>query len=621
MHGGYWPPFGVFEMANRKNSNPAFGTNGPACPKCGSSMSLKNGKYGMFWGCDKWRETRCNGLVNMKGTGNGYRQVAAPVARPTSIAQRKGSKQQEAIWNWMQTGSGHAVVHARAGCGKTFTLLQGAIRFDLLKTKMVYLAFNSSIARECLGKSPAALEVKTMNAYGHQLLIASKTVRSGVQVSRDKYSNLFNEKFPPQTENEIRSQGSNARKAAKLVELSMNYMLPCVSAKGAVTIEKKQLELVATKHGVEFDDASDEARVMSAVPSLIEKGMNIFSVITFEEQMWMPIVHNLVFPKQDWVLVDEAQDLNKLKQVFAMKALQKATRCLAVGDINQAIYGFMGADAASMKTTAEMLAEKDKVSEFKLNRTFRCGKAIVAFCQTWVPDFEADESNPEGLIVETDDTTAENDGLFKPGTMAVCRLNAPIVKIAYRLIGKGIPVHFIGRDFGKSIVGLIKALNPTSVIDLYARVEAYLTKERARLNSKKKKGRDIDNELENLEDRTSCVLVFAGKMDKNASICELISTIEGFFRVNEEENGNSKEAQNAVRLSSIHRAKGLECDTVLWLYPEIELRVSTEEQQQQEDNLRYVASSRAINTLILVRKDPNGVNGDVRDSHDGHEEE
>jgi hypothetical protein len=57
------------------------------------------------------------------------------------------------------------------------------------------------------------------------------------------------------------------------------------------------------------------------------------------------------------------------------------------------------------------------------------------------------------------------------------------------------------------------------------------------------------------------------------------------------------------------------------LYPEIELRVSTEEQQQQEDNLRYVASSRAINTLILVRKDPNGVNGDVRDSHDGHEEE
>ena len=607
---------------NSKTSNPSFGTNGPACPKCGASMSLKNGKYGMFWGCDKWRETRCNGLVNMKGTGSNYRQYTKPVDRPTTITLREGSAQQEAIWDFMLNGSGHGVVHARAGTGKTFTLLQGAARADLDKTRMVYLAFNASIAKECLAKSPAQLSVKTMNAYGHHILISSKTVRSGVPVSRDKYSNLFNEKFPPQTEEEIKSQGSNARKAAKLVELAMNYFIAKVSAKGSVSVVKDELLGLAAKHGVEFDNEADEARVCGAVPHLIEKGMAITSVITFEEQMWMPVIFNLPFPKQDFVLVDEAQDLNKLKQVFVLKALHKDTRCILVGDPYQAIYGFMGADAASIDNTCALLREKGgQVSEFKLTRTFRCGKAIVEYCNQWVADFEADASNPDGLIVQTDETTAENDGLFQPGSMAVCRLNAPLVKMAYRLISKGIPVHFIGRDFGKSIVGLIKALNPTSIIDLYARVEAYLAKERARLQSKKKKGRDVENELENLEDRTNCVLVLAGKVDKNASICELISTIESFFRVNEEENPNSKEAQNAVRLSSIHRAKGLECKTILWIYPEIEFRGLSGEALQQETNLRYVAASRAIETLILVGKDPNAVHGDVRDSHDGHEEE
>jgi len=36
------------------------------CPKCGSGMTLKNGKYGDFWGCMKYPVNGCKGAVNAK---------------------------------------------------------------------------------------------------------------------------------------------------------------------------------------------------------------------------------------------------------------------------------------------------------------------------------------------------------------------------------------------------------------------------------------------------------------------------------------------------------------------------------------------------------------------------
>lgn len=546
----------------------------------------------------------------MKGTGTRYSRPN-PVERTETIKLVKGSKQQEAIWAYLGEGKGHIVVHALAGTGKTFSLLQGLARQDLKSKRAIYLAFNSAIKDEMLSKSPSSLMVKTMNAYG--LSVVASNGHKGIQSTRDKYSNLFNELCPPQSEKEMMGQGQCARHCAKLIALAQSYMLVKVTGKKA-NVDKKDLLALAEKHDVCFQNQFDEERVYNAVSPVLSKGMNIFNVLSFEDQLWMPIVHNMQFDRFDIVAVDEAQDLNAVQHELVARASQHG-RAIVVGDENQAIYGFRGADSDSINTLSKKLETTGKeVKHFDLTMTRRCGKEIVKYCQQWVPTFEAYESNKEGMVIRTDNTTAENDDLWQPGTMTVCRMNAPLVRLAYRLIGKDKKVHFIGRDFGNSIIGLVKGLNPKSIDDLLVRLEAYRTKEMTKLEAQKASGRDVENEIENLEDRTSVILVFAGKLEEKGTVTELISNMESFFRVKQEENGNSKDAKESVRLSTIHRAKGLEADTVFWLFPEIAIRTKSEWQIRQEANLCYVAASRAINTLFLVSEDKETSKSDHRDS-------
>ena len=54
-----------------------------------------------------------------------------------------GTKEQDAIWNEIQNGTGHIIVNAGAGVGKTFTIVEGANRDS--GVKKAFLAFNKSI--------------------------------------------------------------------------------------------------------------------------------------------------------------------------------------------------------------------------------------------------------------------------------------------------------------------------------------------------------------------------------------------------------------------------------------------------------------------------------------------
>jgi superfamily I DNA/RNA helicase len=60
---------------------------------------------------------------------------------------------------------------------------------------------------------------------------------------------------------------------------------------------------------------------------------------------------------------------------------------------------------------------------------------------------------------------------------------------------------------------------------------------------------------------------------------------------------------NAVILATIHKAKGLEADTVFWLnYDYVSKWARQPWQKQQEVNLQYVAATRAKNELFLIRE-------------------
>ena len=65
-----------------------------------------------------------------------------------------------------------------------------------------------------------------------------------------------------------------------------------------------------------------------------------------------------------------------------------------IGDDKQAIYGFCGADSGSLFRLKDELDAK----VLHLTKTFRCGKAIVEEAKQFVPDFQAAQTNCDGVI-------------------------------------------------------------------------------------------------------------------------------------------------------------------------------------------------------------------------------
>jgi DNA helicase-2/ATP-dependent DNA helicase PcrA len=89
--------------------------------------------------------------------------------------------------------------------------------------------------------------------------------------------------------------------------------------------------------------------------------------ISFDDQIWLPLIHNLPIFKVETQVVDEAQDLNRMQQELMYLA---GDRLLYIGDPNQAIYGFAGADSESMDRMRDYLM----ATSLPLTVTRRCGR-------------------------------------------------------------------------------------------------------------------------------------------------------------------------------------------------------------------------------------------------------
>jgi hypothetical protein len=89
----------------------------------------------------------------------------SPVAPIGLAIAREWSGQQTAIFDWFENGEGNLVVRARAGTGKTTTILE-AITYAPEQT-ILLAAFNKKIAEELKSKlkNPRA-EAKTLHSLG-----------------------------------------------------------------------------------------------------------------------------------------------------------------------------------------------------------------------------------------------------------------------------------------------------------------------------------------------------------------------------------------------------------------------------------------------------------------------
>jgi len=308
--------------------------------------------------------------------------------------------------------------------------------------------------------------------------------------------------------------------------------------------------------------------------------------------------------KFDLVCVDEAQDMNRLQIELLKRLMAPGGRLCAVGDSRQAIYGFRGADAQAM----ERIRREFNVSEgnnLPLSITYRCPRAVVAVAQLWVPHIQPSDSAPEGEVVQLDSWKKDSAKAFESlesGSMVVCRKNAPLVGAALKLLAQGRKAIVRGRDIGKNLTKLIDKLVkklgigdekkgkfvrgewiPAAIDDsvaaLFGEVNTWAEVESAKLRRAQK-----TNQAQQVEDQAETLMAI---MRGAQSVQECRDRIEKLF----------SDDSVGVVFSSIHKSKGLEAPTVLWLGGN-----ATEENHDasQELNLCYVACTRAQQKLIIL---------------------
>lgn len=553
----------------------------PLCPSCDLPMVKRSSARGEFWGCSQY--PKCRGTRPCSETEKpkpGYpRTKQHPQAAFAPIKVVSGSTEQEAIWKYLLKGKSHMVVEALAGTGKTFTSIQGCLRLPK-KTNIAFVAFNRHIATKAQGKLKASGCNNVLCCTYHSLGLRMVTAAfPHAQIREHKVDDIL-EQIPTPSHMTPEVWRSTLHLTAKLVGLAKNYLLDPADAEFAI-----RLEQVADHHGIDLNGIGRLA--LDMVPRVMEECKRTAStVIDFDDMVWLPVVLKLPAPFQfDIMFVDEAQDTNLCQQELALMVVGKG-RLVIVGDPHQSIYGFRGADVTAMPRMTERLGStKRGVKKFPLTVTRRCPVSHVQLAQAIVPEIKAMPDAPEGAIRCAPKTQAVTE--MKPGDLVLCRVNAPLVPIAYALLRQGIKAVIRGRDIGKGLLDLIGKLEKRAFTleQMITELQQYRTQETQKLLAL---GDKASGRLQALQDRCDCLFEL---MLGAGSVADLKTRIGQLFADFDAEG----KPVEAVVLGTVHRTKGLEGERVFILSPELIPHPMAKQtwEQEQERNLAYVAATRA----------------------------
>jgi superfamily I DNA/RNA helicase len=535
----------------------------------------------------------------------------------------------------------HLVIEARAGTGKTTTLIEGLKYVMGGESSMVpssqqsaiwhammpdfqagekppgtvcFCAFNSSIAAELKARVPEGCEAMTMHSMGYRAV--RRAFPSIGRVNKDRVQAIIAEILRCDVKT-LRYQRRGFVEAVKdLVDLcKMNLYNP--DAPVLLCPGQDPLADLASYYDIDLNGNSSE--VFDLVPRVLERCKDVERdrCCDFSDMIWLPVVLGLNIFKYDLLLIDEFQDCNRCQHSLAKMCGDRLILC---GDPRQSIYGFAGADSQSMSRMEEELRATDRgCLHLPLTVTRRCGKAIVEEAKKIVPDFEAFETNPEGKILRLSMKTSRERGsqcehvygadnvcqrcgetagyrsAVADGDMILCRCNAPLVSECFKFLRAGRRADIQGRKIGQGLISTVTRLcNPRDPADvpvelLLMWLDDWLLSEQKKERAKR---HPSDQKLISLQDRHACLACFADEVKTAAGV---IGKIESVF---------TDESRGGIKLSSVHKAKGLEARRVFILLPKEAPMphplARSPWEKEQELNLKYVAITRAIEELVWV---------------------
>lgn len=497
------------------------------------------------------------------------------------------SKYQNAIFEYaINPDNGSFVVSAVAGSGKTTTCIECAKRLASANPEhnILFLAFNKSVA-EKLKEETAGLNMKcaTLHSFGLSVLTRSKLK---FIINDNKWKNYIKS-------NVMRYLNNKTLDEKKIWSFQFNC------------IDLLRLCRISLIDGSNIQDIIDQsvmhgincvANEVETVQKLLKVAKNLFNFkkpngieIDYTDMLCLPLTDSFrkfIF-KYDIVFIDEAQDLSIAQQELMLNCVKKDGKFIAVGDPSQSINGFAGSDINSFDRLFEKAGKK-----LPLSVNYRCGKNIIAEAQKIVKEIQPYDDAEDGEVI-----TQKNLNGIAAGDMIICRKTAPLITVTLNMMSRGVSCFIKGRDIAEGMKKLILSVydqntNAISNTALFSQLDNKLDNT---LNDLKYNGITTPYAHPTyiaLKDKIDAIQTISKSCESPGDIISLLDKI-----FTDTINGD------AIMLSTVHKAKGLEADNVYIICPD-SLPMKFEKQQEweyaQEMNLKYVAVTRAKKKLVFV---------------------
>ena len=493
------------------------------------------------------------------------------------------SPYQEKIFDFITEGDGNAVVSAKAGSGKTFTIVN-AMKLIPKTKKAIFIAFNKSIADELNEKLKSNSNCMAYTTHSLGFRMIRRNLGNDIIVDEYKYRTYLKNNFLNVTG---LNDGEINIKKNQINEYTENILLLIDFSRLFLAHDDEAINNIVERYDVPLI-----ANEVEVVKRCLEWGKNNITSIDYADMLWLPTALNLrpLGMLYDWVFLDEAQD-SSIAAIALFKKCVKPNvgRWVCVGDEKQCINLFCGSNEDNFR----QLCHSENTQVFDLPVSYRCGKKIIEFSQSIVKDILPKENAIDGEIKNSCKLSC-----LKDGDMVLARSKAPLLKVYTKLIKKGINCYIKGLDIGANLINLLDSIKGEELnINLrkdgvFIRLYDKLFETRDKLVEKR--GLDIDDAtlssyiMEQYDTIKALEVLAFNCATKN----ELKARIKDIF----------KEDSKGVCLSTIHKSKGLEADNVYILcHSSMPSKNCHHEWERiQEKNLMYVAYTRAKKILGFI---------------------
>jgi len=580
----------------------------------------------------------------------------------TKIPEKYLTSEQRDVQDTFLNTNNNEMIEALAGTGKS-SVLRHLSSFKKPGEKWLYLVFGKKNQLEAAQGvkqfAPGTLvltshaflgRVLDMNAKNKNFPETELPKRSGDSKQKEKFSIIVNDIVERE---EIKSKYQAKKIVKKLGELAKSYaILPynpnSLEKQGYDPYIVNQLREIIEAYSIDTTLAAEGNSSMDYTDKLIEITIDAlrFSLpvrgnvgkIQQRDQndtLWFAAIDpNIVWPKFDVVLADEVQDFNRCQIIMLKRLKDQGARIIAVGDKNQSVFAFRGADFAAFDKIKELVGTPENNGiEKQLTKNFRCGRKIIDYVNQHTHvnnlvagvnyDGEVEKGKKEeSLLDQIQKEWLENGGKLAEQMAIISRINKPLIEYALHFMKNDINFTIIGRDLATELINQVKRVTGSGryaknmpIEEFSEKLGKYLETATKKMASNFLSGDELNEIRETVEAIESILIHLQQNKYHDAKINFTVSDSDTFIEyIRRRFEGvdtmttqgtaeyNKIGPRSSVILTTAHKAKGMEWNRVYIVRPDLfpHPKAETEQEKRQEKNLWYVALTRARNLLSIL---------------------